>query len=117
MLVVFLALLLGLSPLQGVMAGLLSSVEQEGRMHHQMSDTGCDMHMENDHAAQSGNQCDTRSDCTDHNCASGHCASCVLAVIPHFSSFSSLRNTPEFSRTREKFVDQLSTSLFRPPRA
>ena len=116
MLVVFLALLLGLSPLQGAMAGLMSSFEQEGRMHHQMSDTRCDIHMENGRAAQNGNQCDTQADCTDHNCASGHCASCVLAVIPHFSNFSSLHNTPEFSRTHEKFAGQLASSLFRPPR-
>jgi hypothetical protein len=116
LLAMLLALMLGLSPLQSAMASFTSAFGQEGSTHHQMSDTPCDMDMENSHAVQDGNQCDMQSDCVDHSCASGHCASGVLAVIPSFANFIVSCSTPEFYRTHEEFVDQLFSSLFRPPR-
>lgn len=115
-LVAFLALLLGLSPLQGAMAGLASSFAKDGSAHHQMSDMPCDMHMESSHGAKDGNQCDKQSDCADHSCASGHCATCVLAIMPDFPNPINPVNTHEFHRAQDGLVDQRSSSLFRPPR-
>ena len=116
LLAILLTLLLGLSPFQGAMAGFAASSDQEGGV-HQMSDTQGDMVMDIDPATHDCEQCNADDGCNGHSCSSGHCASCVLAVLPVFSHPTNLSATPGLLRADDDFVSQLSSSLFRPPRA
>jgi hypothetical protein len=116
LLAVLLTLLLGLSPLQGVMTGFATSSDQEKRV-HQLADMHSDKVMDTDHATPDCEQCNVDDGCTGLNCSSGQCASCVLAVLPDSSHPMDLTTTSGFIRTDGGFISQLSSSLFRPPKA
>ncbi|MBL3591192.1 MAG: hypothetical protein JMN24_15585 [gamma proteobacterium endosymbiont of Lamellibrachia anaximandri] len=115
LLAVLLTLLLGLSPLQGAMAGFAASPDREGSV-HQMSDMH-DSGMVMDQAAHDCKQCSADDGCGGHSCSSGQCASCALALLPVFLLPTHLAATPVLPRADKGFVSQLSSSLFRPPRA
>jgi len=118
LLVILLTLLLGLSPLQGAIAGFASSFEQEGGVHQMADRHDGGIVMAADHAAaQDCEQCNAEAGCNGHSCSSGQCASCVLAVLPIFPDILHRTATSGLLRTDNGFVSKLSSSLFRPPRA
>lgn len=119
LLAVLLSVMLGLIPLQGAIAGLSSSLEQTSKAHqHQMgnyhdvsqvsaADLGAMMDCEN---------CNSDSGCSGDSCSSGHCVSCLLALLTEFS-FSLRPNTASVvMQTHSALVNQRISSLFRPPR-
>ena len=110
LLTVLLTLLLGLSPLQGAIAGFASSLDQEEGM-HQMSGTHGDMAMNIDHGAHDCEQCSAGD-----GCSSGQCASCALALLPYITLPKNLTAAIELLRTDDGSVSQYSSFLFRPPR-
>lgn len=114
LLTVLLALLLGMSPLQGAIAGFASSFDQEGSVHQT-----ADRHdIATDHAAaQDCEQCNTEAGCNGNSCSSDQCASCALVVFTVFSYHTNLTAMPGLSRAYDGFVSQHSSSLFRPPKA
>ena len=111
LLAIALTLLLGLSPLQGAMAGFAPSSDQEKGM-HAMAERHGDMVM--DHDCERNNAYDT-DNC--HSCSSGQCTSCALAVLPVFSHPTNRIGMSGLLRADDGFVSQLASSLFRPPRA
>ena len=116
LLAVLLTLLLGLSPLQGAIAGIASSAQEGGLQ--QMADMQADhMVVNSDHAAHDCDQCNADDCCGGHSCSSAQCASCVLAVISVFSHPIKLSTTSEHPRVDDGFASQPSFSLFRPPKA
>lgn len=107
LLAVFLTLLLGFSPLQGAMVSVASSFDQ-GEGTHQMAGMHAGMAMASDHAL--GHDCEQ---CNTDDC----CASCVLALPAIYSYHSNLTATPVLIRADNGFVNPLSASPFRPPKA
>ncbi|WP_177419603.1 hypothetical protein [endosymbiont of Lamellibrachia barhami] len=97
------------------MAGFAASPDQEGSV-HQMSNMH-DEGMVMDQAAHDCEQCNADDGCVGHSCSSGQCASCVLALLPFFLLPTHLAVTPVLPMADKGFVSQLSSSLFRPPRA
>lgn len=112
---ILLTLLLGLSPLQGAIAGFSSSLDQEEGV-HQMLDSHGGMVMNSDHGAPDCVQCLAGDGCNDHGCSSGQCASCALAMLPYITLPESLTAVTELFRTDDGSVNQFSSFLFRPPR-
>jgi hypothetical protein len=116
LLAILLTLLLVLSPLQGVMAGITASSDQEEGV-HQMAGMHGDMVMVTDHVTDNCVQSDANDDCTGHTCSSCQCASCTLALLPIFSLPTNHTATPVLFRADDGFVSQRSSPLFRPPRS
>ena len=116
LLVIFLALLLGLSPLQGALAGVVNSFEQKENA-HQMSDTHCAASMDVGNVSHDGTQCSTQNDCHEQDCSTGHCASCVMAVLPEVSRISRSGDASDFPSFQSQFINSGFTSPYRPPRA
>lgn len=112
---VLLTLLLGLSPLQGVMAGFVSSFDK-GDGVQQMA------HMHGGPATDAGRvaadceQCGHGDGCAGSDCSSGQCAFCALAILPDFFYLTNSTDKPRFSPMESDLARGLTFSLFRPPR-
>ena len=119
LLAILLALLVGLIPLQSAMAGFADSFGQ-GDGVHQMVDTHDGSQAMADHVmAQDCEHCKVDAGCSNgqHGCSSGHCVSCVLGLLPVLSFPTHQSAASVRFRTADGFVRQLSSFLFRPPRA
>jgi len=116
LLVAFLGLVLGLSPLQDALAGLGSSLDQKTDA-QLLSDMHCAVSMEANHASPDDHQCNTQQDCHDRACSAGHCASCVLALLSESFRISKSGNTSDFPAFQSEYISSRSASFFRPPRA
>ena len=116
-LAVLLALLVGLTPLQGAMAGLVDLPGQpEGVIRMAADHDGRFIAAE--HAAvQDCERCNRDTGCNGQGCSSGHCAACALALLPTLPlpTYRSAAAVP--MQTDAGFEAQLSSYLFRPPRA
>lgn len=110
-----LILLLGLSPLQSVIAGAASPDQGEA-----VPQTACmhdgSMMVSSDQSIHDCDQCNSDTGCSNHTCSSSHCFSSVLAMVPAFSYPMNLAVLAALPAADDGFVSQLSTSLFRPPR-
>ncbi|MEN8179114.1 MAG: hypothetical protein ABFS39_10930 [Pseudomonadota bacterium] len=116
LLAVLLTLLLGFSPLQGVMAGVAASFDQEEGV-HQMTGMHGDMAMATDQAEHNCEQRHADDGCNSHSCSSAQCASCVLALLPFFSFPTNLTATSLSYSVADGLESQLSSPFLRPPRA
>ena len=117
LLALLLALLLGLSTMQGAVAGF-APVSDQVDSQYQMADLHASpMHMTTGNAAHDCEHCNSGNCATDHACSSSQCVSCVLAIMPTFSHSANLlvMSTPDVAD--DGFVNPLSSSLFRPPKA
>ncbi len=116
LLAVFLILLLGLSPLQNALAGIAASSDQrENALQIECMHDG-EMVMVADQSTHDCDQCNTEHGCTSHTCSSGHCTSCVLAVLSAFAYPASHTVITKMLSVEDSVVTKLSASLFRPPR-
>ena len=117
LLAILLTLLLGFSPLTGAVAGITASYDQEEGT-HQMASMPADMVMAFDHAtAHDCEQCNTDDCCAGDSCSSGHCVHCVSALPAIYSHQTQFTASPVLIRADDSFINRLSASLFRPPRA
>jgi hypothetical protein len=116
LLAISLMLLLGLSPLQSVIAGTASSDQGEPAPQTACMHDGS-MMMASDQSTHDCDQCDRDTGCSIHSCSSGHCTFSVLAMIPAFSYPMNLAVIAGLPAADDGFASQLSSSLFRPPRA
>lgn len=117
---VLLSVVLGLIPLRGAVAGVTSTVNQTNEQHlHQMNvNHSSDVVLMDDHATTMGCEiCNAHSLCSGSNCVSGHCVSCLLALLPdtliprhQISAIIIIQPDIDWGR-------QPTSSLFRPPRA
>jgi len=119
LLAMLLALLLGLSPLQGAMAASFAASGQ-GMAMHQMADVDDGAVATSDMASHDCDQCNSGKGCGSQGCSSGHCASCLSCTMAPPLSFS-LPTHPATTVTlpleNRGIVSRLTFSLFRPPRA
>lgn len=116
LLVILLTLLLGLAPLQSALASFANSSDQEDGV-HQMEGMPSDMTGVTDHDTHDCEQCNVGNECAGHDCSSSHCTSCVLALLPILSFQASHTTATVLFPSDDGIISQLSSSLFRPPRA
>ena len=116
LLTVTLALVLGLSPLQGAVASMLDTHSDSVGMQQMMAHAG---DMSSLSAPQMNHDCSQHmgdSGCQTHAGASSHCSSCVVgihsAMIAAFTPILESGTRP----SNEGFTSYSTTSLYRPPR-
>ena len=110
-----LALLLGFSPLQGAVAAVLATPAQ-GMGMHQMVEKADDKKSVSAH--QMKHECQQHqadNGCTNHAGSSGHCASCVIAILPDTTSSFTPTVTLASRPSNVGFTSQYTTSPYRPP--
>lgn len=116
LLAVMLSLLLGLSPLQGAIAGY-AAFDDQSENGYQLVSLHDNMAMAVNQHTLDQDQCETDTGSTGHSCSSGHCASCAL-VIAQVSILSTIDiSKPLLLQVDDRVVSQPSTSLFRPPKS
>ena len=117
LLTVLIALQLGLSPLQGAIAGFSGSFDQLGDS-YQMGDAfDSSMAVSSDYALdQICGQHNVDDKCFDYICFSGQCAACALALSKLITYPPYLVATPGMSLAYEGIVGLAPTPLFRPPK-
>jgi hypothetical protein len=117
LLAVLIALLLGLSPLQGAIAGFSDSLDlqADARQIADAIDSGIAVSSEFA-VIQNGGQCDIDNGCFNQSCPPGECATCALTLPPIASNLTNPVTTPRMLPADEGVVKQLATSLFRPPK-
>jgi len=117
LLTIVLTLLLGLSPLQGTMAGFAPSPDQGWSMDEMTDRHDGGRVMAADNAVQDCDRCPVADSNTAHACSSGQCcASCIMAVTQASSQLKNMAASPELFRALDGAANQLSSSFFRPPR-
>ncbi len=117
LLAVALAILLGLIPQQGAMAGVAGYFQQNSSVYQQI-----DMHHGADkltagHSAGTCDQCGDEGACTDHTCSTNLCTSCPVALLPNFLFTTKLIVSSASLPSDDYLVKRHSYSLFRPPKA
>ena len=120
LLAVVLSVILGLMPLQGAMAGFTTPIKQMGEVHHHQMGNHHDgsQVLDAGHSAMMGcENCNTDAGCSGDNCSSGHCVSCLLALLTDFSFSVHQTIASVVMQTHNDLVKQSISSLFRPPRA
>ena len=117
LLAALITLMLGLSPLQGAIAGFSDSFDQRGdaRLIADAIDSGFTV-SSNDAIFQNCEQCNVDNGCFNQNCPPGECATCALTIPPVASNLTNPVTTPRMLPADEGVVKQLATSLFRPPK-
>lgn len=103
LLAILLTLLLGLSPLQGAIAGLATSFDKEEDV-HQLFDSQGHIVMDTGPVCHDSEHCNTNVGCDDHSCSYGQCATCMLAVLPVFSYPVNPVTTSELLRKDDRLV-------------
>lgn len=112
---IVLTLLLGLSPLQSVMAGLDASLNQGAEV-AQMAGMQGAMDMKADGKGMDCEQCGHDNGCAGYDCSSGQCGFCAAAIPQNFFTSSTPSSTPHFGHVKDGFESRLTFSLFRPPK-
>jgi len=111
-----LALLLSLSPLQGVLASLVDSPDQLGTNHHEvLSHQGHGDAAGEEPMAGDGDCCPPTGCADGFLCASAQCGSCVSAVAPLFQLPDFTVADSGYSAKNRKAARYSPSSLFRPP--
>jgi hypothetical protein len=117
LLTVLITLLLGLSPLQGAIAGISDSFDQQADARQIADATDSGIAVSPDYAVtQNCEQCDVDNGCFSQSCPPGECATCALTLPPIASHLTDPIPTPGMLPTDEGVVKQLASSLFRPPK-
>lgn len=118
LLAVLLSVLLGLIPLQGAMAGVYSQKDDVVHQHHMDANHSDIMVMMHDSATMMDcDECNTATLCGGNSCSSGHCISCILALLPQILIPTLQTSTSIVAQLHFEFMRQPASSLFRPPRA
>ena len=117
LLAVLITLLLGLSPLQGTIAGVSDSFDQQADARQIADAIDSGIAVSSDYAVtQNCEQCDADNGCFNQSCPPGECATCALALPPIASHLTDPVTAPGMLPTDEGVVKQLVPSLFRPPK-
>lgn len=116
-LALLLALLMGLIPMQGVLAGLMAgSMDHIG--HHGMESEGSSQLVYGaDPAAVDCGGCPAGHFCEGQGCASGHCVSCVAAIILQSYRLGPTGTEPSVPLHNSLLPPRIPAAVFRPPRA
>lgn len=117
LLAALITLMLGLSPLQGAIAGFSDSFDQRGdaRLIADAIDSG--FTVSSDYAIfQNCEQCNVDNGCFNHSSPPDECATCALTLPPIASNLTKPVTTPRMLPADEDVVKQLAIPLFRPPK-
>ena len=118
LLAVLLSVLLGLIPLQGAMAGVYSQQDEDVHQHMMDSNHSNSMVIMEDHTVRMDcDECNTTILCNGNSCSSGHCISCILALLPEILIPTLQTSASIIIQSHTDLVHQPASSLFRPPRA
>lgn len=118
LLAVLLSVLLGLIPLQGAMAGVYSQQDDDVHQHLMDSNHANNMVLMDDQAAQMDcDECNTITFCSGNSCSSGHCISCILALLPEILIPTHQTSVSIAIQSHTDLMHQPASSHFRPPRA
>ena len=116
LLAVLITLLLGLSPLQGAIAGVSDSFDQQADARQIADAIDSGIAVSSDYVVtQNCEQCDADNGCFNQSCPP-ECATCALALPPIVSHLTDPVTAPGMLPTDEGVVKQLAPSLFRPPK-
>jgi len=110
-----LALLLALSPIQSVLASLVTPSD-DGNEIHQMAEMHGDMGTKSVHENTNCDQCSYENGCADHDCSSSQCAYSALAILPDYLFLTNYSDRSLFNPLNRILVNRVNPSLFRPPR-
>lgn len=127
------ALLLGFTPLQSVMADIalpltaiddsMQSMMHMARAGHSMT-ANTNQKMDHSgttnqggHAMPGCSDCQSGTCCAEQSCPTTHCASCVIAIPSAFTISSPLRVAKPVLNTGITVASGIPLSLYRPPRA
>lgn len=117
LLAAIMALLLGLSPLQGAVAAVLDTPIQGTGMRLMVEEQGNDTSMPSHQMDHDATQLMPDGGCTTHAGASHHCASCATGIITDLTSLTHPATAQELRlATQDGFTSQPVSSLYRPPR-
>ena len=110
-------LLVGLTPLQGAMAGFVESTDQGEKILQMVDSFDRSMVASFANAASPNcSQCNNVDTCFMHGCSSDQCATCALALLPVVSQLQDTTATPALLRADDGIIKQYSIPLFRPPK-
>jgi hypothetical protein len=125
----FIALALVLSPLQGMAMNIApAGADAASSMHHEMlmgqmsmddgmyASTSHDMTQMASMPDGDCEQCDTSNCCAGAQCLSGHCATCVIGILPQAPVLSEAVVWVATIAAESAHLPQLTDTLFRPPR-
>jgi hypothetical protein len=115
LLTVILALLLGLSPLQGAVASILYSPSINVGMHQMLGQedgSGVSSHQ----LCPDCQQYMAENCCPMHAGAASHCACFVVVILPETASLFIPTLTPSLRTPNHSFTSRYTASLYRPPR-
>jgi hypothetical protein len=117
LLAALITLLLGLSPLQGAIAGFSDSFNQQGDTRQVTNAFDRGFTVSSDYAIfQICEQCNVDNSCFNHSSSPHECATCALTLPPIASNLTKPVTTPRMLPADEDVVKQLATPLFRPPK-
>jgi len=117
MMAILLALLLGLSPLQTLVAGIISSSATDGGMHRISNMQDSEMAGKDRHVGGECDKCNDANGCHGHDCFSAQCAYCMgVALLPDFSYPIHRAVGLNVTRPDRAYPTHPFSSLFRPPR-
>ncbi len=115
LLAIVLVLLLGLSPLQNVLADLAYSFTQEGAVSMVDCMHGGDMAMAADQSTHDCKYCDIDQGCASHACSSSDCTSAGIALVSTYSYPTARTVASKVILVKTGFESQNPSSLLRPP--
>ena len=113
---ILLILLLGLSPLQSVLAATHMPVDQD-KMPCHMATESPQLTINSAPFEQDCADCETVHRCNDSCCSYGHCAANGLALLPGFLAFSGYVVMMGSSWLTAEIQTLQTPALFRPPRS
>lgn len=110
-------LLVGLSPLQGAMAGFVETFDQAEKIFPMVDSSDRSMISSfADVVSPNCNQCNDADTWFIHDYSSGQCATCALVLPPVASQLQEPTATPALHRADEGIIKQFFIPLFRPPK-
>ena len=117
---ILLSLLLLISSLQSVLAGVAPSPMHDGGSVHVMAQG--DGHAMATHHSQVKSpdgcpQCKHRNGCDSHGCTHAQCFSCVPGLLTYVHQLVTPNGCADYAQTDESFIERSISHPFRPPKS
>ena len=117
LLMLWLSLLLGISPLHGAMAEIFTPSGKYDSVHQMASMPANTVAAAPDHGFSVCEQGDSHGCCGGSDCPSSQCTACVLAVATEYPRLLRPGGSIRIFWIDDSFVNEFSSSLYRPPKA
>lgn len=118
LLVLLIALISGLSPVQAAFASMSGTPDTRHDSHHVAGQSVAVDAMIADLKSSTGcDRCNANDCCEGATCGNGHCASCAVPLPTSVQQVGCYLLLPSPVTHEERFTGSPAASLFRPPRA